>query len=987
MAKGKIGDHDLISEGALKTWDDLINLLAKAQGQLAELIKLGPAVDKSLKASANVATVSKNIDTIVKSIEKLIDAQKKLDKANGSISSLNRDRIQKEKQVQKELEATRKKTELLNAEYDKFARKVNQIKTSNNTLSNSFGNLMKSVGSFILAYTGFNSIMNTFGSIVKNTKELNSLDFSIKTIITDEIEFAQTQEYLNGIIKNFGLDLFDTTRSYIKFRAAVGSSNLTVEDGQKIFESIAKASATLGLTQEKTNLVFLALEQMLSKGTISSEELRRQLGEQMPVAMTAMAKAFGIVNKSSDGSVASLMKFMKEGKVISEEVLPEFARQVEKALGIEQVTKVDTLVAAQNKLNTSWTEFVKVLNISEPLIKAYATLADAMGRITNLITPEELKITKQSTQLISTAVGRLKDEEDIEVRRKKLMKEYNDLLLIRGAIQKQIVSEESDILGSSVKKIPIVGGVFEDMLRSNTLFLEQIQRGLGLPEAFWSNLSKEDQIKAAKTMEKAYTEAINKLKDNWESFVALPEKKEIPRKTEDTWRKDLKNFRNGLDAEYNAYRESQESLMLLAYNKRRDEGASEIDLERTQQGLQMDLDNNLFNFRVGQMDKLLEYTKSHEEDRVAVEEYVSDLKADIAKKNTDFSIKEGEREYNEFQRNQKRIKDEELANIESSMQNSLRLLDESTAGKMRASGPLLWDIISEQDMIARLEITKTGLEKMLEIENQTADEIASIRKNLYDTTQALEQAQVDQYKRRTEERIEFEKASFELGVKAVSETFSIIKGFQDARMQQIEWDYDREKNLAGENVAKKIAAENKYNLEKRKLQRRQAILEKAQGAFSVIIDTTKGIMDAASKVVTIPLIPFIAGLGAVSLASILAQPIPNYEHGGEHEGGIARFSEKGQELFIPHSTGIPELTPPKETVANMPKGTFVPHDETQRMLAQNAMNNFIEQGSFVDLALTNSILTKIANKDEIKIQKGYKISKKNNIFGKYATRD
>jgi len=126
-------------------------------------------------------------------------------------------------------------------------------------------------------------------------------------------------------------------------------------------------------------------------------------------------------------------------------------------------------------------------------------------------------------------------------------------------------------------------------------------------------------------------------------------------------------------------------------------------------------------------------------------------------------------------------------------------------------------------------------------------------------------------------------------------------------------------------------------------------------------------------------------MGAISLAGVLATPIPKYEHGGEHKGGIAQFSEKGQELFIP-KVGKPFLTPIHETIANMPAGKFIPHDETQQILARNAMNNFVNEVSDIDLTSTNKILNKIANREETIHQKGFIITNKNAIFGRYVTR-
>ena len=61
------------------------------------------------------------------------------------------------------------------------------------------------------------------------------------------------------------------------------------------------------MSADDSNGVMLALSQMMSKGKVSSEELRLQMGERLPVALQAMAKAAGV-------SISGLDKLMKEGK-------------------------------------------------------------------------------------------------------------------------------------------------------------------------------------------------------------------------------------------------------------------------------------------------------------------------------------------------------------------------------------------------------------------------------------------------------------------------------------------------------------------------------------------------------------------------------------------------------------------------------------------------------------------------------------------------
>jgi len=184
------------------------------------------------------------------------------------------------------------------------------------------------------------------------TKKLDTLRFAMQAVIKDTVELADTQWFLRDISERFGAELVTTTERYIKFRAAAQNANFTALETQKIFGTMTKAAGVLGLKTDELQGVYLALEQMISKGKITTEELRRQLGERLPGAMDIMAKSMGV-------TTAELDEMLKKGEVITKEVLPAFARQVEISFGIESTEYVNTLQAATQRLSNAWTLFVK----------------------------------------------------------------------------------------------------------------------------------------------------------------------------------------------------------------------------------------------------------------------------------------------------------------------------------------------------------------------------------------------------------------------------------------------------------------------------------------------------------------------------------------------------------------------------------------------------------------------------------------------------
>jgi tape measure domain-containing protein len=258
-------------------------------------------------------------------------------------------------------------------QYDRLTAKVNQanIATRNfakGGLRSTVLGLRNLLGAFGII-GGVQLFASTISSAFQLTTALDSIGFSMRAIIKDSEELAQTQIFLTKITNNYGAELVTTTNRYVKFRAAAMQAGMSANATQDIFGTMTKAAGVLGLKTDELTGIFLALEQMISKGKITTEELRRQLGERLPGAMDIMANSLGV-------TTAELDKMLRAGEVITKDVLPAFARQVEKAFGLDKVDKVQTLRAAITRLKNSWTTLVDDFAKGGTQIQSLTSLID-----------------------------------------------------------------------------------------------------------------------------------------------------------------------------------------------------------------------------------------------------------------------------------------------------------------------------------------------------------------------------------------------------------------------------------------------------------------------------------------------------------------------------------------------------------------------------------------------------------------------------------
>lgn len=159
----------------------------------------------------------------------------------------------------------------------------------------------------------------------------------------------EEMDFLRQTSDSLGQNFWNLADSYKGILAASKASNITVQQTRDIFESVTKASATLGLSSEKTSWALRAIEQMMSKGKVSAEELRQQLGEHLPGAFSLAAKAMGV-------STAALNKMLEQGQVMSDDFLPRFA----KVLSEKYSGEVAESVRATNK----WNEALQDLKVT-----------------------------------------------------------------------------------------------------------------------------------------------------------------------------------------------------------------------------------------------------------------------------------------------------------------------------------------------------------------------------------------------------------------------------------------------------------------------------------------------------------------------------------------------------------------------------------------------------------------------------------------------
>ena len=189
--------------------------------------------------------------------------------------------------------------------------------------------------------------------------------------ITGSSAAAQSQlDYIYDVTQRLGLQFQGTAEAAKGFFAA-GKESPIKDQLNGVFESVSMAGSALALSKDQMDGVFLALGQMISKGKVQAEELRGQLGERLPGAFDAAARAMGV-------TTAKLDDMLKKGQVTAEEMLPKLAKVLHDDFAIAAAEASQGLQAQLNRLSTEWTRFQASLLNGDAAAKVMGQLASGM---------------------------------------------------------------------------------------------------------------------------------------------------------------------------------------------------------------------------------------------------------------------------------------------------------------------------------------------------------------------------------------------------------------------------------------------------------------------------------------------------------------------------------------------------------------------------------------------------------------------------------
>jgi len=169
-----------------------------------------------------------------------------------------------------------------------------------------------------------------------------AMDFSVGGVGRGGTETDRVEE----LSERYGLARMPATEGLTKLHAAMRGTSMTKRNAIDLYEGISKAVVTLGLSSEKSHGTFMAFEQIVSKGKVSAEELRRQLGDRIPGAFQIAARAMNMTTTELD-------KAIRSGNLLSEDFIPRIAKQLNEEFSEGAIRASTSIMSAWNRMNNT----------------------------------------------------------------------------------------------------------------------------------------------------------------------------------------------------------------------------------------------------------------------------------------------------------------------------------------------------------------------------------------------------------------------------------------------------------------------------------------------------------------------------------------------------------------------------------------------------------------------------------------------------------
>lgn len=248
-----------------------------------------------------------------------------------------------------------------------------------NKMASSTKDFIKAIAGAAIVWKTYRLITGEVHNLIDAQLEYQQMHFSLLAASGDAQKAGQEFAWVSEVAQKLGVDLRAAASGYSQLSAAAKGTSIRTRTLHEVFEATASAATVLHWSAQQTNSVLLALQQMISKGRVQSQELVLQLGQSVPGALSIASRAMGVTTKD-------LVKMVESGQLATEDFLPKFAKELKATFGGKALQEATQALNAQlNRMHTSIFRLRVALSSGE-FSKTMGSAAKAVADVANAFT-------------------------------------------------------------------------------------------------------------------------------------------------------------------------------------------------------------------------------------------------------------------------------------------------------------------------------------------------------------------------------------------------------------------------------------------------------------------------------------------------------------------------------------------------------------------------------------------------------------------------
>lgn len=253
--------------------------------------------------------------------------------------------------VSRQLDTLKNKSSVPLVNTDGLSKSSTQVKKLNTNLSRTVG-----LGSDIRAAFNFSIADRFLRGLSEFSSKVTSLSRESKVLeeaLGDTFEKpSDIIESSKDIVDRYGGSLLEIEKIFLKTGSASDVFQENTELLSSTIESASAVSRQFNLSGEQTSLVFKGLTDVANKNVASMEEVKRQLGDQIPI--------WKILSQGAGKSISEITSAIESGSVSAEEFFTIFDRGAREVFPSAFKFYKDA-ATEQKRLNTAFEEFLIIM--------------------------------------------------------------------------------------------------------------------------------------------------------------------------------------------------------------------------------------------------------------------------------------------------------------------------------------------------------------------------------------------------------------------------------------------------------------------------------------------------------------------------------------------------------------------------------------------------------------------------------------------------